>query len=166
MNHSPKFRAKVITVSTRAAAGTYSDLSGPLIVKALTELGIKCDQPLVMADGPLIESELRKAVDENFDLIITTGGTGHAPTDVTPQLTKKVIDRESPGICEAIRAFGLAKQVFTSALSRAIAGVSGNSLIINLPGSPAGVKDALIVLDGFLLHALEQLSGEDHRPAS
>lgn len=165
MNQLPKFRAKVLTISTRAAAGVYQDLSGPVIVQALNNLNIECGLPEVLPDGPQIEKALLDACDSGFDLIITTGGTGHSPTDVTPEMTKKIIDRESPGISEAIRAFGIAKQVPTSALSRATAGTRAGSLIINLPGSLSGVKDALTVLDGFLIHALEQLKGEDHRPA-
>lgn len=162
MSSQKKFKAQVITVSTRAAKGEWEDSSGPLIVEKLRSLNIECAAPLVIPDGEIVEVSLLKAIAEGVDLIITTGGTGHTPNDLTPEMTKKVLDRESPGISEAIRNYGISQGVVTSALSRAISGIAKKTLIINLPGSSGGVKDGLIVLEGFLLHALDQISGGDH----
>lgn len=162
MSSQKKFQAQVITVSTRAAKGEWEDTSGPLIVEKLRSLNIGCAAPLVIPDGEIVEVSLLKAIAEGVDLIITTGGTGHTPNDLTPEMTKKVLDRESPGISEAIRNYGVSHGVLTSALSRAISGIAKKTLIINLPGSSGGVKDGLKVLDGILLHALDQISGGDH----
>ena len=95
-------------------------------------------------------------------LIVTTGGTGLTPTDHTPEVTRKLLDREVPGIAEAIRNRGVANGVPTAALSRGLAGVTGNCLIVNLPGSRGGVKDGLSVLEGLVVHAVEQITGSDH----
>lgn len=156
------FRAKVISVSTRAAAGIWQDTSGALIFEKLTSLGLTCEAVEVIPDGVSVKESLLKAVKQNFDLVITTGGTGHSPTDVTPEMTREVIERESPGISEAIRAYGISQGVFHSALSRAIAGICTNTLIINVPGSIGGVRDAMTVLEEILPHALDQLRGGDH----
>jgi molybdenum cofactor synthesis domain-containing protein len=162
MSCSKKYRAQVISISTRAAKGVWEDTSGPLIVEKLNSLAIECFAPVVIADGEIVETTLRKAVDEGIDLLITTGGTGHTPNDLTPEMTKRVIERESPGISEAIRNYGISQGILTSSLSRAIAGIANKTLIINLPGSSGGVKDGLKVLEGILLHALDQIHGGDH----
>ena len=162
MSSQKKFQAQVITVSTRAAKGEWEDTSGPLIVEKLRTLNIECSAPLVIPDGEIVEVSLLKSIAEGLDLIITTGGTGHTPNDLTPEMTRRVIDRESPGISEAIRNYGISQGVLTSALSRAISGIAKKTLIINLPGSSGGVKDGLKVLDGILLHALDQINGGDH----
>jgi molybdenum cofactor synthesis domain-containing protein len=105
---------------------------------------------------------LRAGVDAHADVIITTGGTGLSPTDRTPEETRGVLDLEVPGLAGAIRSAGLPK-VPTAVLSRGLAGVAGSTLIINLPGSPGGVRDGLSVLDGVLDHALDQIRGGDHK---
>lgn len=154
-------RAVVITCSTRASAGAYADRSGPLIVDALREWGFHVDPPTVVPDGPRTADTIRDAM-TRADLVITTGGTGLSPSDTTPEATRQVIDREVPGIAEALRAAGVAKGVPTAVLSRGIAGVAGRCLVVNLPGSTGGVKDALTVLAPVVDHALDQLRGGDH----
>ncbi|MEY9935242.1 molybdenum cofactor synthesis domain-containing protein [Catenulispora sp. GP43] len=154
-------RAMVVTVSNRAAKGVYADTTGPIIVERLTELGFAAAGPEVVPDGAPVEAALRRMLSLGYDAIITTGGTGISPTDQTPEMTRRVLDYEVPGIAEAIRAEGLPK-VPTAALSRAIAGVAGHTLIVNLPGSAGGVRDGMAVLGRILGHALDQLRGGDH----
>lgn len=152
----------VITVSTRAAAGVYPDASGPAVVAALRELGLTVDDPVVVPDGPELLDALRAAVADGADVVLTTGGTGHAPSDRTPEMTRQVLDRESPGLAESVRAFGLARGIATAALSRGIAGIAGSTLIVNLPGSTAGARDGVQALAPVLLHAIDQIRGGDH----
>lgn len=156
------YRARVITCSTRAAAGQWEDTSGPILVAGLRDLGITVGDPVVVADGDPVLSALRDAVSEGFHLVMTTGGTGHTPRDLTPEMTKRVIERESPGLAEAIRTYGVAHGVPTAVLSRGIAGLAGTTLIINAPGSSGGAKDTIAALSPVLLHALDQAAGGDH----
>ena len=132
-------KATVVTCSNRAAAGVYEDTGGPLIVAALAEAGFEVDAPVVVPDGEPVAEAIRSAVEGGARVVITTGGTGLTPTDLTPEVTRPLLDREVPGIAEAIRAYGVGKGVPTAALSRGLAGVRGNALVVNLPGSRGGV---------------------------
>lgn len=155
-------KATVITASNRAAAGVYEDTTGPLIVEALVELGFEVTGPVVVPDGQPVADAIRAAVEGGARAVLTTGGTGLTPTDLTPEMTRPLLDREVPGIAEAIRTYGVSKGVPTAALSRGLAGVSGNALVVNLPGSRGGVKDGLAVVVPLLVHAVEQIVGSDH----
>ena len=156
-------RALVMTASNRAAAGVYEDRSGQVLVEGLEALGFDVEGPRVLPDdAALLETVLRAAVDASFDVVLTTGGTGLSPTDVTPEATRPVLEREAPGIAEAIRRYGAENGVPTSVLSRGLAGTAGRTLIINLPGSTGGVRDALTVLGPLLPHVVSQLRGGDH----
>jgi molybdenum cofactor synthesis domain-containing protein len=156
-------RAVVVTASNRAAAGVYEDRSGQVLAEGLRALGFAVDGPHVRPDDVAQLAEvLRAAVDSGADVVLTTGGTGLSPTDVTPEATRTVIEREAPGIAEAVRRHGAA-EVPTSVLSRGIAGTAGRTLIVNLPGSTGGVRDGLTVLGPLLPHVVSQLRGGDHR---
>jgi molybdenum cofactor synthesis domain-containing protein len=156
-------RALAITVSNRASAGVYADKSGPVLVELLRSAGCGVvDGPLVVPDGDPVEAALRDAVATGYDLVVTTGGTGLTPGDLTPEMTRRVLEREIPGIAEALRAAGAAAGVPTAILSRGLAGVAGRTLIVNLPGSTGGVRDGMAVLAPVLGHAVSQLNGGDH----
>jgi cyclic pyranopterin phosphate synthase len=152
--------AIVIVSSTRVAAGTADDRTGPLIVEWLRERGYAIDAPVVCPDAE-IETAIRDAVAAAPALVLTTGGTGVHPGDRTPEATAAVLDRELPGVAEAMRAAGRAATP-TAALTRALAGVAENTIVINLPGSAGGVRDGLAVLDPILPHLHDQLAGGDH----
>jgi molybdenum cofactor synthesis domain-containing protein len=155
-------RGAVVVASNRAAAGVYDDTTGPLLVDFLVSLGFSCDRPVVVPDGDRVGAAVAGEVARGARVVLTTGGTGLTPTDLTPEVTRPLLDREVPGIAEAIRAYGVAKGVPTAALSRGLAGVAGDCLVVNLPGSRGGVKDAIAVLEPMLVHAVEQVVGSDH----
>jgi len=155
-------RALAVTVSNRAAAGVYADKSGPVLVELLRAAGCAVDGPLVIPDGDPVEAALRDALDAGYDVVVTTGGTGLTPGDLTPEMTRRVLEREIPGIAEALRSAGAAAGVPSAILSRGVAGVAGHTLIVNLPGSTGGVRDGMAVLAPVLGHAVSQINGGDH----
>jgi molybdenum cofactor synthesis domain-containing protein len=160
-------RALAVTVSNRAAAGVYEDRSGPVLAGLLAEAGCAVDGPLVVPDGAPVEVALRDAIAAGYDVVVTTGGTGLTPGDLTPEMTRRVLDREIPGIAEAIRAAGVAAGVPAAMLSRGLAGLADRTLIVNLAGSTGGVRDGMAVLTPVLRHAVDQAHGGDHpRPAA
>lgn len=157
-------RAAVITASNRSSRGERTDTSGHLLADRLRELGFAVGDVTVVPDEvPLIQDALRTALGSGVDLVVTTGGTGVTPTDVTPEATRPLLEREVPGIAEAIRQASR-ERVPTSILSRGLAGTVGPALVVNLPGSPGGVRDGIAVLAPILGHVLTQLRGGDHRP--
>jgi len=155
------FRAGVLTISTKGSQGTREDESGKLAARMLEEEGFSIiKKGIVPDDLQQIANTLVEWVDDlKLSLIITSGGTGLSPTDVTPQAMQRAIDYEVPGMAEAMRAESL-KTTPHAMLSRAMVGVRGSSLIINLPGSPSGVKDNLTVVLPALKHALSKLGGD------
>ena len=155
-------RAIIITASNRASAGVYKDLSGAALKEGLTKLGYQVvGHKLVQDDMHQIATTMRAAVEDEIDLIVTTGGTGISINDVTPEATKPLIERAIPGFMEALRAYSREK-VPTADLTRGLAGVNGKSLIINLPGSPRAVKDGLVIIERLAGHIHDQLAGNDH----
>jgi molybdenum cofactor synthesis domain-containing protein len=153
--------AVVVIASTRASVGEYDDRCGPVITEWLARQGFSSVRTTVVADGEPVGAALRDAVADGVAVVITSGGTGISPTDDTPAQTKAILDYEIPGLADEIRRSGLPK-VPTSVLSRGLCGVAGRTLVVNLPGSPGGVRDGLGVLAGVLDHALEQIAGHDH----
>jgi molybdopterin adenylyltransferase len=152
-------RIAVLTISDGVARGTREDRSGPRIVNWINERGHSLVSHNVLADQQAeITRRLIQLADDNCDVILTTGGTGLTARDVTPEATLAVITREAPGIAEALRAQG-AQQTTYAWLSRGIAGVRGNTLVVNLPGSESGVRDSLRLLDELIGHAVQLLRG-------
>ena len=153
-----------ITISDRASAGIYEDRSGPEIEKVLCDFlgsAVKFHSVIVPDEIPLITAALRKFADETkCDLVVTTGGTGIASRDVTPEATRPVLEKELPGFGEAMRMQSLAK-VKTAILSRALAGTRGRTLIINLPGKPTAVRECLEILAPAIREAVAHLRGDD-----
>lgn len=156
-------KAARITLSDRASAGVYEDRSGPEIERVLAEQGmvdLKWLRVLIPDDQPAIERELRRLCDEEHcDLVVTTGGTGPAPRDVTPEATRAVLERELPGFGEIMRVQSFAK-VPTAILSRSTAGTRGRTLIVNLPGNPKAIGECLPLLVPAIREALRHLHGE------
>ncbi|UDY24105.1 molybdenum cofactor biosynthesis protein B [Nocardioides sp. Kera G14] len=155
-------KAGVVVASNRAAAGIYEDVTGPLIVDFLAGMGFSVSPAAVVPDGQPVGQAISTYVMQGARLVLTTGGTGLTPTDETPEVTRPLLDREVPGIAEAIRAAGIAKGVPSAMLSRGVAGTIGDCLVVNLPGSRGGVSDALETLRPVLEHALAQILGSDH----
>ena len=155
-------KAAIITASARASAGIYEDKSGEILKAGLISLGYEvAGVTIVPDDVKQISDAIALAITASTDLIVTTGGTGISPTDVTPEATAPHIQKLLPGIPEALRAFSREK-VPTADLSRGIAGTTGTTLIINLPGSPGAVKDGLVIIERLAGHIHEQLRGKDH----
>lgn len=153
----------ILTVSDRASRGEYEDKAGPLLATIITERTNwqVARQGVVADEVEEIAAALRAWCDEGIHLILTTGGTGFAPRDVTPEATKVVIERETPGLAEALRAESL-KITRHAMLSRGVAGIRGRSLIINLPGNPKAVQESLDILLPVLPHALDLLTQAPH----
>lgn len=154
--------ARVITVSDRSHGGARHDSSGPLLAGLLRDQGFEVGDVVVVPDEvPEIVAALRAAIADEVDVCVTTGGTGFAPRDVTPEATRTVLDKEAPGLAEAVRQYHR-EQIPTTILSRGVAGVAAGTLVVNLPGSTGGVRDGMAVLAPVIGHAVAQLHGEDH----
>ena len=155
-------RAQVVTVSDRSHAGLREDSSGPLLASLLADLGFEVGPVVVVPDEvEAIRAAVRAATGAAYDLVVTTGGTGLAPRDVTPEAIRPLLDRDVPGLGEALRQQGR-DRLPTTILSRSLAGTVGRTLVVALPGSTGAVRDGVAVLAPVVGHALDQLRGGDH----
>ncbi|OPY04638.1 MAG: Molybdopterin adenylyltransferase [Syntrophaceae bacterium PtaB.Bin038] len=154
-------RAGVLTLSDKGSRGEREDLSGPEVIRMLRAAGIETVHSEVVPDeAQIISSKLVEFADvRGLDLVVTTGGTGVSPRDVTPDATLSIIDREIPGMAEAMRRESMLKTPHAM-ISRAVAGIRGQTLIVNLPGSPKGVRENLAVILPALTHAIEKIKGD------
>src|SRR3954463_16311748 len=158
-----EIRAAVLTVSDRSARGERGDVSGVVLAELLEAAGACVVVREIVSDefGPLVEKLRELAVREDVNLVVTTGGTGLSQRDNTPEATRAVIEREVPGLAEAMRAESL-RQTPTAMLSRGVCGVCRGALIVNLPGSPKAVGECFAIIRPVLAHAVAQLAGQDH----
>jgi molybdopterin adenylyltransferase len=154
-----KVTAAIITISTKGAVGKRIDESGPAIREALEAAGIKIVHTKLVSDGVTPVGNAIREASQKANVVITSGGTGLSPNDMTPEATRRVIDREAPGIAEALRAHSLTKTPH-GMLSRGVAGTLGAALVVNLPGSPKAARESLEILIPVLAHAVELLAGE------
>ena len=155
--------AAVLTVSDGVSAGVREDRSGDVLAKLLAEEGFEVERRIVADDASEIADAIRALADGGAALVLTTGGTGFAPRDVTPEATRTVIEREAPGLAEAIRADAIARTPH-ALLSRGVAGLFGTTLVVNLPGSPGGCRDGFAVMRPALHHGLELAAGDTATP--
>lgn len=154
--------AGIVIASTRAAAGIYPDTSAPVLTAWLSGQGFEVLSPLVVPDGEDVQEALEYLLAHQPSVILTSGGTGLSPDDLTPEMTQPLLEREIPGLMEALRAAG-GRTTPLAALSRGYAGTVGHTLIVNLPGSSGGIRDGLGVLEPVIGHICEQLEGShDH----
>ena len=151
--------AAVLTVSDGVSAGVRDDRSGDVLAELLGEEGFEVERRVVADDATQIADAIRALADTGARLVLTTGGTGFAPRDVTPEATRTVLDREAPGLAEAIRADAIARTPH-ALLSRGVAGLLGTTLVVNLPGSPGGCRDGFEVVRPALRHGLELAAGD------
>jgi molybdopterin adenylyltransferase len=155
--------AAVLTVSDGVSAGVREDRSGDVLAELLAEEGFEVERRIVADDATEIADAIRALADGGAALVLTTGGTGFAPRDVTPEATRTVIEREAPGLAEAIRADAIARTPH-ALLSRGVAGLLGTTLVVNLPGSPGGCRDGFAVMRPALHHGLELAAGDTATP--
>ena len=151
--------AAVLTVSDGVSAGVREDKSGDVLEELLRGEAFEVERCVVPDDAHVISDAIRRLADAGVAVVLTTGGTGFAPRDVTPEATRTVVEREAPGIAEALRADALARTPH-ALLSRGVAGLRGATLVVNLPGSPGGCRDGFEILRPALRHGLELAAGE------
>lgn len=153
-------RALVITASDRAAAGLYEDRSGAFAEAGLKDMGFQVERTVVH-DGAPVAGAIANAVAADYEVVVTTGGTGLSERDLTPEMTRPLLTRELPHLAAAVAQRGVDAGIPTAVLSRGIAGIAQRTLVVNLPGSLGGVRDGMAVLSQVLVHAVNQIRGSD-----